>query len=353
MFRKSGSEPQVNSALHLACKVGCVEIVQFFIQLALDREGENGVYCLLRETGIVMYPNVTDTKFEKKTPFELCVDSNDLECSLYLNRWIMKCLASSFSRNEFYANTGDSTVLHDACYLGSASFLRLLLQNGHGRLINVRKNGYHPIHIAALLHHADCMDVLLQHGARMSTVAGCKSLLHLVCAFKANAEHLVDCTRVLIKHGIDVNSMDHNHNTALGYLAWEYGQRYTANVFLKTHKYSMIRAKTYSSHEITSNDDYKKEIFSCMEVLLENGATTMVCLSDGKVDHTLLHTLLQNTGYPHSNCITQYPVYVYKVLQLFFAYGADPKHFTNFFTFLFQIIGEDKRLHKVKYIFLL
>lgn len=327
LYREIPSEPKINLPLHLACKVGSLQIIKYILHVALESEGDNAVYFMLKDPGIVThpYPATKQAHISAKTPFELCVEGGNIDCALHLSKLIMKYLSASFTGSPCYTYTDDSSMLHDACYLGSPAFLRLLLERGHVQDIGLKNQmGYQPLHVAASQHHAECMDILLQYGARVNSIAECKSALHLAYGYKANAENLVVSTEVLVKHQININMMDHNHNTALGYLAWEFGQRYTQNPFLKTHKYSLLQADYSRKREITSTEEYKEEIYRCMEILLENGATTMVRTSDNRVDHTLVHTLLQNTGYPLSTCLTTNPEDVYRVLELFFAYESDP-----------------------------
>lgn len=318
---------KVNRPLHLACKIGSEEIIRAIITETVGNEGDNALFYLLRDTGIVTYPKrpSNQSRLKSKTPFEICVEEGHVQCSLYLSKLIRKYISSSFTASPFYVYTEESTVLHDACFLGSAKFLHLLLEKGYVQDIHVRNQmGYQPLHVAAALHHADCMDLLLQYGADVNASAECKSALHLAYGYKANAEFLLDCTEVLLRHHISINTTDRNHNTALGYLAWEFGQRYTPNVFLRTHKYSLIHANYNHWRNVNNTEDYKREIYACMELLLKQGALAIVRSGDGHVDHTLVHTLLKNAGYPLSSCLSTHPQDVYKVLQLLFVYGADP-----------------------------
>ena len=47
-----------------------------------------------------------------------------------------------------------------------------------------------------------------------------------------------------------------------------------------------------------------------MQVLLAAGASTLVISRDGRVDHTIVHTLLQNTGWPLNSSLRKRPMEV-------------------------------------------
>ena len=131
-------------------------------------------------------------------------------------------------------------------------------------------------------------------------------------------------------YGINVNAMDHNNNTALDYLAWELGQKWyqISKAWITMHRVSEAYRYSYTNtgyEKPTMNDEqFRSEIFRCMTLLLQAGASTLVRNRDGSVDHTIVHTLLQNTGWPLNCSLRQRPLDVYKALELLFQFGADP-----------------------------
>ncbi len=68
--------------------------------------------------------------------------------------------------------------------------------------------------------------VLLKHGASVNSRADHRTCLQIMYWSKFRPENFVLCSEILVRHGIDVNAMDHNNNTALDYLAWELGQKW-------------------------------------------------------------------------------------------------------------------------------
>ena len=353
--------PEVeNPPLHLACKKGALNIIQYFVE-------EH--HCDLTSKGIVTYgcqgtvtyvtdedisddpneveeevgvaasssteqrsagelqpaPEESPTYLKAQTPYEICVEGGHLDCANFLCKWIIR------NMDKPLHPVADSSLLHQAVYLGSAEHVRLLLENQYDLHINVKDSvGHMPVHVASLTGEADCLEAMLEFGANLNARADHRTCLHIMYWSKFRPEKFVACTQTLIDYGVNVNAMDHNNNTALDYLAWELGQKWyqISKAWITMHRVSEVYRYSYTNatynKPVMNDDQFRQEIFKCMELLLQAGASTLVRNRDGTVDHTIVHTLLQNTGWPLNCSLRQRPLDVYKALTLLFDYGADP-----------------------------
>lgn len=353
----------INPPLHLACKVGSLELIKYFIEVR---------HCDIEARAVVTYscePESEDIddddeyededefvfdegacgfsegskdenrdgisrvrsydeyfeKFLPHTPYEICVREGHLHCANYL------CSSIAKSIEKPLHPVSNSSLLHQCTYLGSAGHIRLLLDTDFTKNLNKRDySGYMPIHIASLIADADCIETLLQYGAKVNSRADHRSCLHLMYWGKFRSERALACTQILVACGIDVNAMDHNNNTALDYLAWELGQKWykvprsLQKVHRITDSYRYPYGNANDPKQETCDDGFRLEIVKCMRYILESGASTLVRNGDGLVDHSIVHTLLQNTGWPLNCSLRQRPLDVYKDLELLFKFGADP-----------------------------
>ncbi|GFV69331.1 ankyrin repeat and SOCS box protein 13 [Trichonephila clavipes] len=91
-----------------------------------------------------------------------------------------------------------STPLHEACARGSPTCVSLLIQAG----ANLNTNDCHvgtPLHTATLRNHFDCARLLLQSGAPVNAVKIHETPLHI-----AARENHLDLARLLLQYGANV-----------------------------------------------------------------------------------------------------------------------------------------------------
>ena len=138
---------------------------------------------------------------------------------------------------------------------------------------------------------------------------------------------IYDTTKLLIQSGVDINTVDGHNNTALDYLAWEYGESTKTVRPLPESKFATSVCFEMCEKRIRKNlndVEFREEVYLTMELLLAYGAETQVEVHSGIVDHSILHTLLQSTGWPLNKALRKVPQNIYKILQLFFKHGANP-----------------------------
>ncbi len=320
LFHSCRMSEKVNPPLHLACKVGNVDIIQYLVEeMEMD----------LTVGGYVTYPHPATHKpfsdMSARTPYQISVEEGHVNSACYLCKYIV------YGIDRPIHPIKESTLLHQACYLGCAEHVQLLLDNGYLKHINDKdRMGHMPLHIASLTAEAQCMQVLLQNGASVKSRADHRTCLHIMYWSKFRPENLVQSTQTLIEYGINVDAMDHNNNTALDYLAWELGQKWyqISKAWVSSHRvaeiYNYMYTKANYNKPVLSDDKFRAEIFKCIEMLLQAGASTLIRSLSRGVDHTIVHTLLQNTGWPLNSSLQKRPLEVYRALTLFFQHGADP-----------------------------
>ena len=236
----------VNPPLHLACKVGILELIQYFVEERHcdltskavvtydyptpadegtgDRHGEShddegepaeagacGRFSTLRGTGDQPsreshQDDLEDGALEElgtleqccvsfplQTPYEVSVDARHVLCANYLCEYIIN------NMDKPLHPLANSSLLHHAAYLGSAEHLRLLLENGYEPYVNERDStGHMPVHVAALTAEADCLRVLMEYGASLNARADHRSCLHIMYWSKFRPEKFYACTQVII-----------------------------------------------------------------------------------------------------------------------------------------------------------
>ena len=342
----------INSPFLLACNAGALVILQYLLSL----EEEFADLMLLRTAGFLSNDgHAKDSKYPK-LPFEVCLEGGHLDCCMFLCNFILS--GSLYKETAEKVAMLNSSPLHQACHLGSADLVRLILKESTwGRYINAYdSSGLTPLHVAAMNGESECLQALLEHGAYVNVYAECRSVLHILYSYKRQPEKFPECTEILIKHAVDVNASDHNENTPLDYIAYEFGQKLVRDV-TQCSRIVYVRydpRQTMDKSPTIKLGKYRHILMGTMELLLEAKAHTHTIISrtpDGiLVDHTIIHTLLQNTGWPLSSCMLNNPEDVYKALQLLFLYGCDPnvlaKHnlTSAFSTLLLQTLHEVRDL---------
>lgn len=168
------------------------------------------------EQGNVILENVTETFADAtKSEKNLC-----LLWSAFLKRWdLLEPLIEAGADMNFIDNSG-MTALHMSAFSGCLSSTSFLIEKGMD--VNAQPKYFTPLHLAAFGNSPETAKVLLNNGAKMDILTAkqnCEeSLLH--CAVRANA---VECVRLFVEEGADVNSLKANGTNAI-HLAADLGQ---------------------------------------------------------------------------------------------------------------------------------
>ena len=252
----------VNSPLHIACKIGALDLIQYLLSL----ESSDADLMSLRTASLVTFDGKTDETSSAKLPLELCVEGGYLECSMFLCKYILSRVTSK-DKAEMRLVL-NSSPLHQACHLGSAELVRLILdQSVWGQYINAYdSSGFTPLHIAARNGSSCCLQVLLEHGAYVNLYAKCHSVLHMLYSNKQRPPEFIDCTKLLIQYGVDVNASDHNENTPLDYIAYEFGQRWTPSIVRGQNMVYFVHSNQQTNTNLEATN-FRKILLKTMELL--------------------------------------------------------------------------------------
>ena len=125
---------------------------------------------------------------------------------------------------------------------------------------NERKDGHSPLWLASAMDLVDCVKLLLENGADVDTASNEGTTPLLIAAFHGHR----DCLRLLIEKGADVNKATNQGKTPL--------------LFAST-KGHLDCARLLIKRGVAVNDEIKKT--SCFEQLVTQGQVR-VCLSIGR-----------------------------------------------------------------------
>ena len=183
-FVNSGGD----SALHLACEKGSLQIVKILV----DR-------C-----------NVTLKNLSGNTPIHVA-------CSKKLTK-VVSCLLKKCSGNlDCHRNNMNNTFLHIATQVGDLKTVRLLLKHCSATYQN--SNGNTPIHIACSTNQQSVVECLLDNIESTHPFVNKKgqTYLHAACTCNKHAE--VDIVKLIIEKGFKIlgNYQDNDGDTPLHY----------------------------------------------------------------------------------------------------------------------------------------
>ena len=148
-------------------------------------------------------------------------------------------------------------------------------------------SGMTLLQLAAWRGDANCLQVLLHHGARADTVTTEKrNALHFLYHYCNKPSDLICATGMLIKYGVDVNLADIDGRTPLFLLV---------NHVFNKRSYVKYLANSYSDdyNVDPDKDNYRPEIESCAQLLLDAGANINHADNNG---HNLLHAMYMGFG---------------------------------------------------------
>ena len=176
---------QFETCLHFACLNGNVKIMRLLLAKGAD---------------------VTALDFESCTPLHrACASHVDADAKV-------ECLLRRGAASQVNARDDlGQTALHKAARRGRTQSVKLLLQ--HGALVDVKCNhGATALHCACASGDVACLHELVKHGADLEVRLNRWELTPLQLA--AQWVH-VDCMRVLLNYGADINATALRNRTAL------------------------------------------------------------------------------------------------------------------------------------------
>lgn len=161
------------------------------------------------------------------------------------------------------------TALHLAAFSGCTDSTKLLIDRGVD--VNAQAKCYTPLHCSAFGNSAVTAELLIKYGASILTntnkVSCEESLLH--CAVRANA---LDCVKLFIKEGADVNSLQPNGTNPI-HLAADLGLNDCLKILLDSEGSDpniriCIREKESTALHLAADEGNSE----CVKLLLAKGA---------------------------------------------------------------------------------
>ncbi|QQR49186.1 ankyrin repeat domain-containing protein [bacterium] len=93
---------------------------------------------------------------------------------------------------------------HEITKHGDYQSLQTLINNDLENINTPDEDGLTPLHYAAYFSHLECIDILLQHGAKVNALNRYECTpLHLAAGKKS-----IDCLKLLVEHGATINHQD-------------------------------------------------------------------------------------------------------------------------------------------------
>ncbi|CAD6447046.1 f5e6bcd6-6814-4982-8ce6-b018c14a97e8 [Sclerotinia trifoliorum] len=180
-------------------------------------------------------------------------------------------------------NAGWSPIMDATGYIPNAQIARLLLDAG-ARLSDTTEGGYSPLHLAASLGRSDVLQVLLKqvllnfHQPDDLVRCGIKGRTALLAVSDFTRTEDLECIRLLVRAGADINARDSNGETVLIRSA-RFGANATA-----VHDWLLAQPKT--------------------DIHLKAREGTALHIACGYGDIVLVKKLLQYGADANANCIS-------------------------------------------------
>jgi len=111
------------------------------------------------------------------------------------------------------AECGSFTDIFDACAIGDADRLRILVEEFPESISSYSPDGFYPLGLAAFFGHRDLVEYLLAAGADVNQTA--KNALKVAPIHAAVSNGDLDTVRMLVEHGADINASQQMGYTAL------------------------------------------------------------------------------------------------------------------------------------------
>ncbi|CAD7084027.1 unnamed protein product [Hermetia illucens] len=236
------TDPKGRSPLHFACSIGEHQIAKVLLDHGADPnrwDNENKstpLHCAASAGSIECILLLLKRKaqinvgIETRSALHYAVDNNSLECAEILLK---------YGANPNTPQVYTETPLHTAAALGHKECVELLLKYGADVRSQFGKRKLTALHLAAEGDYVDCVKLLLEHGAQvdarnadnqtplhLACLAQCTETVELLLINKANVNasykdgrtalhaaivkqsKCLECARMLVKAGIDVNKAD-------------------------------------------------------------------------------------------------------------------------------------------------
>jgi ankyrin repeat protein len=217
------------------------------------------------EQGNIISENVVEN-FEQATKFEknLC-----FLWSAFLRRWDLLEKLLDEGAEITFSDASGLTALHLSAFSGCLNCTNLLITKGVD--VNLQPKCYTPLHCAAFGNTPEAAKMLINNGANITintNKQNCEeSLLH--CAVRANA---IDCVRLFIIEGADVNSLKPNGTNPI-HLAADLGHVQCLQALLDCPKADpniriCIREKESTALHLAADEGNVE----CVNLLLAKGA---------------------------------------------------------------------------------
>lgn len=161
------------------------------------------------------------------------------------------------------AKKNGHTPLHTACWSGCVECVQILLDHG-ANISTPNSFGQTPLQVSCTVGHTDCLKLLLHHGAYINTknTFG-HTLLHIACR-----SGRVGCLILLLECGLHINTADRFGQTPL-YSACDHGHAQCAKLLLD-HGANINFATKFGQTPLYSACD--KGHAECVKLLLDHGA---------------------------------------------------------------------------------
>lgn len=269
-------EPQQGfSALHISSLIGCLDCTEMLLNHGVDPNPEYGNYTplhcaafgnsvatakLLLKAGAAFVPKPSsDGSGCLETPLHSAVRARALDC--------IRLFISEISDVDCTGHCG-FTPLHLAADLGYAQCLQVLLDSGRcGLGLRTTDRSNTALHLAAENGFAECVKLLLENGSD-SNLKNYRQQTALHVASRCDLE----CVNLLLKYGADPNSPDADDRTplhsAVGKSECEYSLDITKSLIDAKGDVNRRDKYGYTSLHVAA----LTELTDCVEYLILQGA---------------------------------------------------------------------------------
>ena len=203
-------------ALHCAAEAGAVTSINMLLSKNVDvnkrdHDGRTALFCAT----LSGHPNAIETLLSNGADVNAGGHIGETPLGLAINWQLSKeivrmLLINGADTEVLLAHCGNTTVLHEACFVGSEGLARLLLEY-KSNVDATDDKGRTPLHYAVQTNSASLLHVLLEYGAKIDATDNQRETpLHYASELGCK-----DSVTKLLEWGADTEATNHRGFTAL------------------------------------------------------------------------------------------------------------------------------------------